>query len=77
MRYIHDEKQKESVGQPLGIAARIFGRGIFMMRKWVVVLVILSLVGIVLLSGCTGQQSTTTDYYQADRIQYPTDAGIR
>ena len=54
----HDEKQKESVEQPPGIAARIFGRGIFMMRKWVAVLVILSLVGIVLLSGCVGQQST-------------------
>ena len=45
--------------QPPGIAARIFGRGIFMMRKWVAVLVVLSLVGIVLLSGCVGQQSTT------------------
>ena len=29
-----------------------------MIRKWVVVLVILSLVGIVLISGCTSQQST-------------------
>jgi hypothetical protein len=59
MRYIHDEKQKGSLGQLLRIAARIFGRGIFMNRKWLVVLVVLSLVGIVLLSGCVGQQSTT------------------
>ena len=28
------------------------------MRKWIVVLVVLSLVGIVILSGCVGQQST-------------------
>jgi hypothetical protein len=54
----HDEKQKESVEQPPGIAARIFGRGNFMMRKWVVLLVVLSLVGIVLISGCTSQPST-------------------
>jgi hypothetical protein len=58
MRYIHDEKQKGSVEQPLGIAVRIFGRGIFMNKKWVVLLVVLSLVGIVVLSGCVGQQST-------------------
>jgi hypothetical protein len=35
-----------------------FQRGIFMIRKWVVVLVVLSLVGIVLISGCTSQPST-------------------
>jgi len=58
VRYFHDEKQKGSVGQPLGIAARIFGRGFFMIRKWVVLFVVLSLVGIVVLSGCVGQQST-------------------
>jgi hypothetical protein len=46
------------VEQPPGIAARIFGRGIFMMRKWVVLLVVLSLVGIVLICGCTSQPST-------------------
>ena len=58
MRYIHDEKQKGSVEQPLGIAVRIFGRGIFMNKKWLMLLVVLSLVGIVVLSGCVGQQST-------------------
>jgi hypothetical protein len=47
------------VEQHPGIVACIFGRGIFMMRKWVAVLVVLFLVGIVLLSGCVGQQSTT------------------
>jgi len=46
------------VGQPQGIAERIFGRGFFMIRKWVVLFVVLSLVGIVVLSGCVGQQST-------------------
>ena len=60
MRYIHDEKQKGSVEQPLGIAVRIFGRGIFMTRKWVVLLVVLSLIGIVLMSGCTSQPTTPT-----------------
>jgi hypothetical protein len=46
------------VGQPLRIAARIFRTGIFMTKKWVAIFVILSLVGIVLISGCTGQPST-------------------
>jgi hypothetical protein len=48
------------VEQHPGIVACIFGRGIFMMRKWVAVLVVLSLVGIVLLSGCVGGQQSTT-----------------
>ncbi len=58
MRYIHDEQQTESAGHPLGIAALIFRGGIFMTRKWVVIFVVLTLVGIVVISGCTSQPST-------------------
>jgi hypothetical protein len=54
----HDEKPKGSVGPPLCIAALIIRRGIFMTRKWIAIFVILSLVGIVLCSGCTSQPST-------------------
>jgi hypothetical protein len=64
MRYIHDEKQKGSVGQAVGDQCRsYFQRGFFMIRKCVVLFVVLSLVGIVVVSGCVSQQSmpqTTT-----------------
>jgi uncharacterized lipoprotein YajG len=48
-----------------------FQRGFFMIRKWVVLFVVLSLVGIVVLSGCVGQQSTqqTTTVPTGSRTQ--------
>ena len=46
-----------------GIVACIFGRGIFMMRKWVAVLVVLSLVGIVTIERLCRPAINNTDYY--------------
>lgn len=67
------------MGHTFGIAAGIFRRGICMNRKWVVVLVVLSLIGIVMLSGCLGDQSTppTTTAPTGTKTQVPVNITVK